>query len=62
MSEFLMQNGASILILAAIALAVGFLCYRLVRDRREGRSSCGGCNGCSGCSMQGKCHSGEPRR
>lgn len=39
------------LILSAI---IGLIVFRLVKDKRAGKSSCG-C-GCGGCAMKDKCH------
>ncbi len=44
----------TILICLGLAAAVGGAIYVLVRDKKQGRSSCG-C-GCSSCPMGGMCH------
>ena len=40
-----------IILIAAVALII----YTLIKDKKEGRSSCG--HGCQNCAMHGKCHS-----
>ena len=42
------------IIIAVIALIVGGVIFKLVRDRRAGKSGCG-C-GCDGCAMKDSCH------
>ena len=50
-----------ILIIAALALAVGGIIAKLISDRRKGKSGCG-C-GCDGCANQPLCGgSGKPRK
>ena len=51
---WLKANLATIVIGLILAAVVALIIYRLVEDRRKGRSSCG-C-GCSNCAMQGECH------
>ncbi|MBQ9807636.1 MAG: FeoB-associated Cys-rich membrane protein [Ruminococcus sp.] len=40
-----------IILIAVVALII----YTLIKDKKEGRSSCG--HGCQNCAMHGKCHS-----
>ncbi len=44
----------TILICLGLAAAIGGAIYVLVRDKKQGKSSCG-C-GCSTCPMSGACH------
>lgn len=44
----------TIIICAALAAIVVAIVYRLIRNKRQGKSSCG-C-GCSSCAMQEICH------
>ncbi len=44
----------TIIICVALASIVVAIIYRLIQNKRQGKSSCG-C-GCSSCSMQGICH------
>ena len=49
MLTFLQLNGGTILLTAVLVLAVVSIIRYLVRQKRQGCSSCGcGCEGCSG--------------
>ncbi len=48
----------TILICLGLAAAVGGAIYVLVRDKKQGKSSCG-C-GCASCPMGGMCHAKSP--
>ncbi len=53
MLNFLQLNGGTILLTAALAVAVAAIIRHLILQKRQGCSSCGcGCEGCSG-----HCHS-----
>ena len=54
MTQWLSQNGFTILIIAVLIAFFGWLLYTLIRDKKKGKSSC--CGGCAGCAMAGKCH------
>lgn len=55
MLTFLMQNGGTILVTLVLAAIVVLIVYRLVKNKKAGKSSCG-C-GCSNCAASGQCHS-----
>jgi hypothetical protein len=57
MTDFLVQNAATLLVGAAVALLVLLAALKLARDRKRGRTACGSC--CSGCAMAGSCHSSK---
>ncbi len=44
----------TIILCVLLASAVAAIIYRLIQNKRKGKTSCG-C-GCSSCSMQGICH------
>ena len=44
----------TLLICAGLAAIVVLIIAHLIKNKREGKSSCG-CN-CSGCAMKDKCH------
>ena len=47
---WIMDNLASIVVVAVIVLLLVLDVRKLVRDRKSGKRSCGGnCAGCSGC-------------
>lgn len=53
MLEWITENWLSVVLTAAVLLAVGFAIGSIVRKKRAGGSSCG-C-GCGGCPMSGSC-------
>ena len=48
------ENIGSIAILLALALIIGLVAFKVIRDKKRGKSSCG-C-GCGSCPMKDKCH------
>ncbi len=46
--EFLIQYAGDILVLSVLAAVVGGIVYKLLKDRKQGRTACG-CD-CSKCS------------
>ncbi len=54
MLAWLCENAATVIIAAVLVAAVIIILVKMVRDKRQGRSSCG-C-GCSSCAMRGSCH------
>ncbi|MGI6122948.1 MAG: FeoB-associated Cys-rich membrane protein [Acetivibrionales bacterium] len=54
MLEFISANLASIITGAIVFLIVGAVLIKLIRDKKNHKSSCGA--GCSGCPLAGKCH------
>ena len=57
MLQFIVNNLGNIAVSAILLFFVGGVIYYMVKDKKEGKSSCG-CN-CSGCAMKGACHSGH---
>lgn len=55
MMVFLEENWGNILVLAGVAAVAAAAAWRLVKDRKAGRSGCG-C-GCSCCPSRGACRS-----
>lgn len=55
MFEWIASNIASIIILLVVVIAVGAVVFKMVRDKKRGKSSCS-C-GCGGCPMSDSCHS-----
>ena len=54
MFEFISANIATIIVAAVILAIVTLIVVKMVRDRKNHKSSCG-C-GCSGCPGAGICH------
>lgn len=52
MFQWVAQNLGTICICAIVLLLIGVALFSLLKDRRNGKSSCG----CSACSMRGVCH------
>lgn len=54
MLDFISNNLASIIIGGIVFIIVGAVFIKLIRDKKNHKSSCGA--GCSGCPMAGNCH------
>ena len=57
MLAWLSANIGTIIVAVIVAAAVAAVVIKMVRDKRQGKSSCG-CN-CSACAMRGECHKGQ---
>lgn len=59
MIEWITANLATILVTAALVLVVGLIIYKMVKDKKAGRSSCScGCS-CESCGVCSKDNSGK---
>ncbi len=54
MFKWIAENISTILVFAALLLIAVLIIRSLVRNKRQGKSSCG-CN-CAHCAMAGQCH------
>ncbi len=54
MLDWIIENGATIAVSAILILIIGGIIYKMVKDKRAGKSGCG-C-GCSGCALADKCN------
>ena len=54
MLSWIRLNLSTIIVCIIILTAVVVVIAKMIKDKREGKSSCGG--GCQGCSMYGSCH------
>ena len=54
MTAWLTQHIGTILIITVLIAFFALLIWSLVRDKKQGKSSC--CGGCAGCAMAGHCH------
>ena len=54
MFAWISANIGTIIICAVLVLIVAAIIFKLVRDKRKGKSSCG-CT-CAHCAMSGTCH------
>ena len=55
MLSWLSANLATIIVFFVVALVVGLIIIKMVKDKKAGKSSCS-C-GCGGCPMKDSCHS-----
>lgn len=55
MLQWLEGNLGTIVICIVLLAVAGLIVYNLIRQKKEGKSSCG-C-GCANCAMHGQCHS-----
>ena len=60
MIEFIVNNLATIVVSILLLGAVAGIIVRLVKNKRQGKTSCG-C-GCSNCAMSGICHNDEDKK
>lgn len=54
MFKWIAENISTILVFAALLLIAVLIIRSLVRNKKQGKSSCG-CN-CAHCAMAGQCH------
>ena len=52
--EWIAANLGTIVVGLVLLIIVGLIVFKLVRDKKKGKSNCG-C-GCSNCAMKGSCH------
>lgn len=57
MLNWFFENIGTISVSAVLILIIGLIIFKMIRDKKKGKSSCG-C-GCSSCPMSGSCHSSE---
>ncbi len=55
MLQWMKANLSTILISVALVVIVAMIIWHLVRQKKQGKSSCG-CN-CAHCALSGSCHS-----
>lgn len=54
MIPWILENAGTILVILVLAIIVAAIIIKIVRDKRQGKSSCG--NNCAHCAMAGACH------
>jgi hypothetical protein len=57
MLNWIMENFATIAVLAVLVVIITLIIVLMVRDKKKGKPSCG-CN-CAGCAMSAGCHHGN---
>lgn len=50
---FIKENIATFIVIAIVAILLFAAVFKLIKDKRNGRSCCGGCEGCA---MKESCH------
>lgn len=53
MLDFLKENAATIITLLIVLAVLGLAVFKMIKDKKQGKSSCG-C-GCEGCALSDKC-------
>lgn len=56
MIEFIVNNIGSVIVGLAVLALIVLLLWKLISDKRKGKSSCG--SGCGSCPNAGLCHGG----
>ncbi|HAL74235.1 MAG TPA: FeoB-associated Cys-rich membrane protein [Clostridiales bacterium] len=59
MLTFLIDNIASIIIMALIAAALAGAIAKIIRDKKNGSACSSGCGGCGGCALADSCKAGK---
>ena len=54
MLDWIAANAGTLLVSAVLLALVILAVVKMVRDRKQGKSTCG--MGCGGCTMSGTCH------
>lgn len=58
--DWLINNLATIVISIILAVILGLIIYKLIKNKKQGKSSCG-CD-CSSCPMGGRCHGEDNKK
>ena len=58
MLQWISTNIGTILISLLLLAAVALIIRSMMRDKKQGKSSCGA--GCAHCAMHGQCHRSQP--
>ena len=62
MLAWLSANLPTILVLFVVCVVVGWIAYGLIRDAKNGTSSCAGCTGCNRCHGCGAGCAANPKK
>ena len=54
MLDWIRSNAGTIIVTMILALAVVLIIIKMVKDKKQGRTSCG--HNCAHCTMAGACH------
>lgn len=50
------MNPGTLAVSAVLVIIVGLIIYKMIKDKKSGKSSCSCGGSCSGCGMAGSCH------
>lgn len=50
------MNPGTFAVSAVLVIIVGLIIYKMIKDKKSGKSSCSCGGSCSGCGMAGSCH------
>jgi len=50
------MNPGTLAVLTVLVIIVGLIIYKMIKDKKSGKSSCSCGGSCSGCGMAGSCH------
>ena len=50
------MNSGTFAVSAVLVIIVGLIIYKMIKDKKSGKSSCSCGGSCSGCGMAGSCH------
>ena len=53
------MNPGTLAVSAILVIIVGLVIYKMIKDKKSGKSSCSCGGSCSGCGMAGNCHNTE---
>ena len=51
------MNPGTLAVSTVLVIIVGLIIYKMIKDKKSGKSSCSCGGSCSGCGMAGSCHS-----
>ena len=51
------MNPGTLAVSAVLVIIVGLIIYKMIKDKKSGKTSCSCGGSCSGCGMAGSCHS-----
>ncbi len=57
LTSFFIKNIATIAVLFVVAVIVGLVIFKLIKNKKSGKPSCN-C-GCGGCPMRDSCHQND---
>lgn len=56
------ENLGSIAVLGILAVIIGLVAFKIIRDKKSGKSSCSCGSSCGSCPMKDKCHPGKDNK